>query len=292
MTELPIADCFKEHYKKHNAAFTDSERATIFWNSCLPLAEKLEALREIHDATNDEILKTQIKERLAFEAVTEELFMSRDSDYVHLVILDDSNDVDRVFSSVNAAIAYGKEECDESFRIDKEILDDQLAPDADEATMLGGRAEFKKNGTLISCSCYNSRGYEGVLLNAVVPESFEEAYIPVLNPFEYGDIVRIIGDSRPAIVVTSQELWNASTERIKSSPFPMNYYSNDLTVEFLYPDGEFLHGHPDIFSLEKIEQWDDEEEWKLLQSISELMKGKGWIEPVIEHYQANKRGKN
>jgi len=29
MIELPISNCMKEHYKKQNAVFTDSERATF-----------------------------------------------------------------------------------------------------------------------------------------------------------------------------------------------------------------------------------------------------------------------
>lgn len=290
MTELPIADCFKEHYKKHNATFTNSERATIFWNSMLPRSEKLAALREIHSTTDDVELKSQIKERLDYEATSEKLFMSRDSNYVHLVYLDDSDRIDRVFSSVDAAIDYGKAECEGMFRVKKEILDDLLAPDADERTMLGGAAEFQKDGTMISCFCYISRERMGVLLNTVVPERFEEAYIPVLNPFEYGDIVRIMGDDRPAIVVTSQKRWDASLERIKNSKMqPLNYYVNTITVEFLYEDGEFSHGHPDIFALEKIERWDNEREWELLKSISDLMKGAGWIEPVFESYQKNRQ---
>ena len=49
MKELPVSDCLKEHYKKHNAVFTDSEQATIFWESSLPVSEKLDALRGTRD---------------------------------------------------------------------------------------------------------------------------------------------------------------------------------------------------------------------------------------------------
>ena len=94
MRELPIADCFKELYEKENKTFTDSERATIFWNMDLPISEKLAALKEIHDMTTDEVLKKQIKARLDREAEIEEAFMSRDKDYIQLVFLDDSDDAD------------------------------------------------------------------------------------------------------------------------------------------------------------------------------------------------------
>lgn len=288
MMELPISDCLREHYEKHGASFTDSERATIFWNSFLTRAEKLAALREILDTTADESLKIQIQERLDMEAETERAFMSCDSDYIHTVFLDDQTDADIAFASIHAAINYGKENCDAAFRISKMILEDRLEPNADERTLLGGDAEFGKDGTLLCCRCYNSRKTEFVFANDMEPESFEDACIPVLNPFEYGDIVRVMGDSRPALVVTSQERWNSHLECLDRKGRTKNHFSNALTVEFLYPDGEFSHGHPNILALEKVEHWEDEDEWELLQSVSSLMKGDGWIETVLEHYQANK----
>jgi len=159
MQDLPIAKCFKEIYAQHNKTFTDSERATIFWNSNMNITEKLTALREIHDTSDDDNLKVQIQARLDCEEDIQQVFMSRDSEYVHLVFLDDSDNADRVFASIDAAITYGKAECNETFRIKKEILDDWVKPDADPNTMLGGYADFKKDGTVISCHCYSSRGY-------------------------------------------------------------------------------------------------------------------------------------
>ena len=291
MRELPIAECIKEHYKKNNAEFTDSERATIFWQSDLELSEKLAALREILDTTEDILLKEQIQKRLDAEAEEEKAFMSRDSDYVHSVFTDDAKNAEGAFSSIDAAIAYGKENCDETFRIYKAILEDRIDDDADveQGILLGGEAEFKKDGTLLSCRCWSSKETDFVILNCIEPEGFEEAYIPVLNPFEYGDIVRIIGDDRPALVVTSQERWKESLERIaKSGLSEMNYYTNTLTVEFLSPDGEFSHGHPNILWLEKVEHWEDEDEWNLLTSVSGLMKGEGWLEPVFAFYLTNR----
>lgn len=157
-----------------------------------------------------------------------------------------------------------------------------------KVAMMGGEAKFKKDGTVIECWCYHSREMEVAVINAIEAVDFEEAYIDVLNPFEYGNIVHIIGDSRPAIVVVSQKEWKRRKEHQKRSKYPPNYYSNSLTVEFLHPDGEFSHGHPDIWELEKVSEWEDKKEWELLQSISALMKGKGWIEEVICKYHTNK----
>lgn len=288
MMELPISKDIKEYYKKQNKEFTDSEKATIFWNSMLPCNEKLTALKEIMESTADEILKEQIQKRLETEAEKEKLFMLHDSDYVHSVILDDGKGTDGVFHSIDAAILYGKENCKETFEIRKDLLEDKAEMDTDENVLLGGKAEFKKDGTIVCCECYNSKEIEVTFLNGTEATDFEEAYIEVMNPFEYGDIVHMIGDSRPAIVVASQEHWKKIKEGQKQSTFPLNYYSNSLTIEFLYPDGEFSHGHPDIFELEKVTEWEDEKEWELLQSISALMKGEGWVETIFHKYHANK----
>lgn len=288
MMELPISKDIKEYYKKQNKKFTDSEKATIFWNSMLPYNEKLTALKEIMESTADEILKEQIQKRLEIEAEQEKLFMLHDSDYVHSVVLDGGKSTDGVFHSIDAAILYGKENCEETFEIRKALLEDKVEMDTDGNVLLGGKAKFKKDGTIVWCECYNSKEIEVTFLNGIEAEDFEEAYIEVINPFEYGDIVHIIGDSHPAIVVTSQEYWKKTKEHQKQSKFPPNYYSNSLTVEFLYPDGEFSHGHPDIFELEKVTEWENEKEWELLQSISELMKGDGWIATVLNKYHANK----
>lgn len=291
MIPLPISDCVREHYEKHTASFTDSQRATIYWQSMLPLADKLMILKNIHDTTVDEELKVQIQKRLYFEKEMQEIFFRQENGYIYPIWLDDDRDADRVFSSVDAAMAYGKAQCYETYKIRKEILDDLIDENTEENILLCITAEFKKDGTIIDCDRCNFKEHGFVIINALEADGFEEAYIPVLNPYEYGDIVRIMGDDRPALVVTSQKHWYEHKERLKHTDLPLNYYTNSLTVEFLYPNGEFSHGHPNILYLEKIEQWEDEKEWKLLQSISALMKGEGCIEEVLECFKRNKYDK-
>ena len=71
MIELPIPDFTRNYYKEHGVAFSDSEKATIIWNSALPRPEILDALREIAGTTTDEKLKAQIHQRLDAEAEIE-----------------------------------------------------------------------------------------------------------------------------------------------------------------------------------------------------------------------------
>ena len=284
MTELPISAAFKEYYAKHNASFSDAERATIFWNSRLPLEQILIALKEIMDTTYDETLKEQIQARLDYEDSITQEFMKKDNRYVHLVLLDDNDSLDSVFLSLEATIEYGKESCEKTFRIIKELPDD-LEPTPDDA-FLSITAEFNKDGTLLSRHFSSSEDIEVQIAHSAEPNSFEDAYIPLLNPFEYGDLVRIMGTNIPAIVSTSNERWYKHKKRPKE--VPMDYHSNSLTVEFLHPDATISHGHPDILSLEKLDHWDNQAEWKFLTSVRDVMQGCGCVERLIGNYEGLK----
>lgn len=290
MLDLPISDYLKAYYKEKNVTFTDSQKASIYWNSSLLQCEKVAALQELFHHTEDNVLKEQIREKLDIQAKTEEYFMKQDDNYVYLVVLDDAEAANNVFVSLDNALLYGKENCEENFKISKMILEERLASvTSDEGSLPGGMAGFKKDGTLLFCVCYDSREIEFTLVGAEEPTSFENAYIPLLNPFEYGDIVRIQGDSIPAIVVTPSDEWYETLERTKESGCSfLTYDSNTITVEFLYPDGEFSHDHLNIPDLEKIEEWEDEKEWNLLKAISDLMKGKGQVGTVFKNYNRNK----
>ena len=280
MIELPLSAAFKEYYAEHNASFTDSEKATIFWNSRLQLQEILIALREIMETTADETLKKQIKQRLDYENQITRYFLNQDSRYVHLLLLDDRDSLDSVFLSLEAAMEYGKESCDKTFKIIKELPDDLEPTPAD--SFLSITAEFNKGGTLLYRHTCTSEDTEVQIAHSI-SSGFEDAYIPLLNPFEYGDIVRIMGTNTPAIISTPNERWYEHKKWSKE--FPMDYDSNSMTVEFLYPHGVISHGHPNILSLEKLDYWDNKDECKFLQSIQNLMQGRGGVENVIRNYE-------
>ena len=289
MKRLPMSDFMWNYYQSHNVSFTDSGQATIIWNSGLPRPEILDALREIASTTTDEVLKEQIRERLAAEAENERIFLENDGRYFFIFIPDDENEwKSYYFSTLDAAIAYGKDHSKEAFQIRKEIFADKLdgsAANNDSDTMyIGGQAQYTKSGVLLECECYT----EEISFSYPHPSHFEDAYIPLQNPFELGDIVKMAGDSRPAIVEISQEDWKRAIERNTngSREIPPSYDNISLTVEFL-DGGEMYHGHLPILCLEKIDQWDDKLEWDVLQAASQLMKGTGSLESFLYHYHRN-----
>lgn len=216
MIELPMSAFMRNYYREQGITFTDSQQATIIWNSDLPMPEILDALREIASTTTDEVLKEQIRERLAAEAENKRIFLENDGRYFFIFVPDGENEWEsRYFSTLDAAIAYGKDHSKETFQIRKESFTDKFdgsaANNDSDKMYVGGQAQYTKGGVLLECACYT----EETSINFSHPyqSRFEDAYIPLQSPFELGDIVKIAGDSRPAIVEVSQEDWKRALER-------------------------------------------------------------------------------
>ena len=291
MIELPMSAFMRNYYREQGITFTDSQQTTIIWNSDLPMPEILDALREIASTTTDEMLKEQIRERLAAEAENERIFLENDGSYFFIFVPDDESEWgNRYFSTLDAAIVYGKDHSKETFQIRKESFADKLDGSAvnndSDKMYIGGQARYTKDGVFLECECYTEE--TSISFSHPYQSRFEDAYIPLQNPFELGDIVKIAGDSRPAIVEVSQEDWKSALERNTngSREIPPSYDNISLTVEFL-DGGEMYHGHPPILWLEKIDQWDDKLEWDVLQEASRLMKGTGSLENFLYYYHQN-----
>lgn len=113
---------------------------------------------------------------------------------------------------------------------------------------------------------------------------FEEAYIPLKDPFKPGDIVRMIGDSTLAVVEYTQAQWDESVKRTRKFP---SYENTRLPVMALYEDGVMCQTIWYLLSLEKVDTWEDSLEWKVLQSASRLIKGEGTLENFLCCYHEN-----
>ena len=291
MKKLPMSDFMWNYYQSHNISFTDSEQATIIWNSNLSMPEILDALREIASKTTDEVLRAQILGRLAVEAETRRSFLENDGRYFFIFIPDDEDEWESCyFSTLDAAVAHGKEHSKETFKIQKESFSDKLGDcntntDAEEIH-IGGQAQYTKDGEILDCECYTEK--ISISFSHPNPSHFEDAYIPLQSPFELGDIVRIAGDSRPAIVQVSQADWLRDLQRNTdgSRRIPPSFDNTSLTVEFL-DNRDMYHGHPCILCLEKIDQWSNSLEWELLQSASRLIRGEGSFDDFLHYYHRN-----
>lgn len=76
----------KKQYIFLDFKLTDFNIATIVWNKCtLTHNDKLKALRNLHDYTNNLVLKIQIKERLDYEEKILSMFTKTSSDSIYLL---------------------------------------------------------------------------------------------------------------------------------------------------------------------------------------------------------------
>lgn len=286
MTRLPISDFLWNYYQSQGITFTDSERATIIWNSHLSRTEMLSALREIAEQTDDEALKAQLQERLSVAAESERELAEDSEGYLYIFESDDTDEWEQdFFSTLEAAVAHGKEHSRKTFKITKVAFGDrmdQCSKDRDGNNIVCVYAEYTTDGVLTECISHA----EGISFHICgeLGNRFEEAYIPLKDPFKPGDIVRMIGDSTPAVVEYTQAQWDESTKRTRKFP---SYENTRLPVMALYEDGVMCQTIWHLLSLEKIDTWEDSLEWKVLQSASRLIKGEGTLEDFLCYYHEN-----
>ena len=288
MHKLPISDYMRDYYKEQGITFTDSEQAAIFWCSELQRKEKFEALREIADRTADHALREQIGKQLEAELEKERLFRENDGTYFFICVPDDEGEWGRdYFVGLKAAVAYGMENCWESFEICKETFLDKPGDGGEDAdcknAVVGGSASYKKDGTLLDCGVWGNRK-----IRVELEKDLEDTFITLKNPFEMGDIVRVVGDDRPAIMLVSQKDWDRIQDQEFSKRGGCCYWDSFTRVEILDKDGALYHSHPSILTLERVTQWKDKLEWEVLQMASWLARDGGfYLDDFLYCYNQN-----
>lgn len=98
---------------------------------------------------------------------------------------------------------------------------------------------------------------------------------------------RLVGDSELGVVHTSQAEWSDFLEQVRNGLF-VDYSDSCITVEFLNKGGELCHGHPSPFTLEKVTEWQDKQEWEFMKCAGELLNGKGTLDYFLALYDKNK----
>lgn len=129
------------------------------------------------------------------------------------------------------------------------------------------------------------------------PEDFND-FIEVPNPFEKGDIVRIVGTERYGIIATSPKWWKSDmfkNEDPYRKDWGWGFYDAQIRVEFLCEDGTFSHDHVTPLRLERYqpeEGWDKRSAMdKLLLQASHICRGEGSLEMLSLSAMAYRRSK-
>lgn len=108
MFEIIPSDFMRELYEKIGFKFTDSEKATLIWNAPnTTWQERLDALQELADSTEDEVVNQQINERLAYEKKALAAFKNNDEGkYVYVVEAQEDSTSCGFFTDYDKAVKY------------------------------------------------------------------------------------------------------------------------------------------------------------------------------------------
>lgn len=267
-----------EYVEKNEIRISDFDLATIIYQSEeISEPTKAQMMQELKDTTSDEKLRVQLEERIAYDKTRYERFIANDGSCVFTVEAAEGNerwdrdDVAGYFASVDLALEYGKQ-LGISFAINKyqiiglckEVItpkgsiNPRLFPGAEweQEPYAGdpiGRAKYSSNRELLSVSSYEMTHEEQDKVDDWGESRFEWHFPVLPNPFEVGDIVRIIGCERPGVIATSQEEWKAFLQRVSTQNLVVDFLDASLIVNFIDREGKSYHGHIQPIYLEKIE---------------------------------------
>ena len=127
MFDLIPSNYMKEIFNRTRFELTDFNKATILWN--IPgkeHVERIEALKELSNATKDDDLKKQISERIQYEKnMLDRLKANPDGKFVYVV--NDSNDCGcGFFANYSMAYEYGVKYCkrfeEKQFSVSKQMI--------------------------------------------------------------------------------------------------------------------------------------------------------------------------
>lgn len=277
-----------EYMEKTGFRFSDADTATIIFQAELPTPEKLRLLSELGEKTEDTILRQQINERIAYEQLCYRRFQENDgSCFYELSAAESSedfeaNDVMGHFCSVDLAIKHAK-----WFEIPFYIKKYQIIGLCENIVVPYIRPNphlFCEDMTIkcnyfgddIAGCDYDAQGNPLCCWSFEIPEEekktidwgygrFEWRFIEFPNPFDLGDIVRVVGSDIIGVVSTSQKMWHEYLHRIKERSLMVDFSDASLVVEYLPEEGEVSHIHIQPVYLEKVEV--DEETRKHLHAL-------------------------
>lgn len=252
--------------------FTDFEKATLIWNSPIAnIKEKIESLKELSSITDDEKLKQQITERLAYEDVAQRMFVDNQNKHYVYVVFDEERDASGYFFDYEFARNFGIRICTDyemkRFSIEKQLI-------FCEKTMNEiFEPFFSKNMKTVN-NIVNDSGYEGresawanfnaagemthFYLNEVTSKKsevnehnnsrFEYRFIRIPPIMEAGTIARVIGEDTYIVNPCNTLAWNKYMDKAEKADYE---YADIQTIMFeLKEDGSWSHRHVNPIHLE------------------------------------------
>lgn len=309
----------RDHMERAKLSFSDTEMATITFNSGKPLRTIQQTLEELAAYTADRALKEQIWERIAYDRRCLELFEANDGSFFYQVSLNadaehwECGEAVGHFATVKLALEYMADR-----KVPFSVEKYQILGLREQIITVKGHwnprlfpgkpvEEFPYDGSAIGSCSYDA---DGILLRYRTEEigdeerdkvdnwgtaRFEHHYIALSNPFERGDLVRCVNASDTiGVVETSRTDWLEWEKRVRERNLKLDYYDASITVEFPTERGTFFHDHISPIYLEKIDPivLDGDDRKELLEVAGCMLKGQAslsWFAHVCENYRQKQR---
>ena len=279
MVKLPISDYVSNYYKEQGIVFTLRQQAHICWQYNDLLKDQLNSIREILEISDDEKLNAEIRERIAYEEKAYECFVTGHEGCIYIYYPDDEEEYDReYFSSAEKAVSYGKRHCVKSFKIEKSWLYDRnpkgLLEEADDiypenVNEILSWYKFTQEGNVT----YGTSWEYKEPFDVEDCNRFENMYLYIKSPFDLGDIVMGPDWECPQVVSTDHDCFIEHYDRLKArGHMEFEGFENIIRTDLVNADGSLDYAHTVPFHLWKIDSWEDQEYWKLLQMMSDAIK--------------------
>lgn len=280
MVKLPVSDHVADYYKEQGITFTFRQQAHFCWFYQDLLQDRLNSIKEILKISDDEKLNTEIRERIAYEEKAHECFMTGQEGCIYIVRPDGRKDYDETeyFLSAERAVSYGIRHCGNGFEVIKRWLFDKNPEGLSEET------EGDEPGNVNEILSWYSFTPEGDILYGgsyeyMEPFSeedydrFENMFLYIKSPFGLGDIVMGPDLERPQVVSTDHDCFMEHYDRQKAFGYTVfEGFENIIRTDLVNVDGSLDYAHTVPFALWKVDSWEDQEYWELLQIMSHAVK--------------------
>lgn len=303
MVKLPISDYVANYYKEQGIELTLRQQAALCWHGHYLLKDKLESIKEfLKIFDGDKALNKEIMERIEYEEKSYESFITSDPDCIYAFFDIGGEHSWKYFSSAEAALSYGITYSEDGFNIEKHYLYDkyECVGGKDFDTLIA-EYSYTSNGYVISGCTFEyhpfieSAEYFAEFID-YDEDRFENMFLNIKSPFGVGDIVMGKNFGHPCVVSTDHDYFEKVYELHKKDGTAINYeHGNLITVNYIYSN----NGKPDYtkvypFGLWKVDSWEDQDYWEILQMVSKMVKA--GVIPVtmndrIQEYVKNHKGK-
>lgn len=283
MVKLPMSEYVANYYKEQGIEFTLRQQATLCWNGYHLLKDQLKSLREILEMSDDEKLNTEIRERIEYEEKSYECFLANRPGCIYVFIPDPDDEDEseyyrQYFSSVEAAVSYGITHCKDTYQIEKHYLFEKYPKG-----FLDKEDDKDNYITKIAYYYYTSRGDvthgwtdechpSNPSVEGFDRGRFEDMFLNIKSPFGVGDIVIGEGLEYPYVVASDHDCFEKEYSR-HQDPLMIDITDNLIFVDCISPSS----GEPDYtdiypFDLWKVDSWEDQDYWEIVQMVSKMVK--------------------